>query len=139
MPNITLKLRLFVATLFALVVYVSIIWPNSVTPLVLGIFAVAVLVDRLLRQQVEFEKPRKSRKQPKVDDGIPDDPKIDWALETARRMSQGPTTQKQPQGPVQYNLWGQAEPIKSEQFVRKNDSQEPDWPSFDQMHPEYFK
>lgn len=138
MPNIPLRLRLIVGLLFVLVAYVSIIWPDAILYLVLGIFAIAVLVDRFLRQQVAFEeqKPRKSRtKKVKVDDDIPPDPTWEELRATLGRMAQGPTTaHAQPQGPVQYTLWGTPEPVKTEQNVRptSNNSSVPE-------EPEWFK
>lgn len=138
MPNIPLRLRLIVGLLFVLVAYTSILWPNNTVYLVLGVFALVALVDRFFQQQplLEEKKSRRSKKR-NDDDDIPDDPTWEQLRAVTSRMAQGPTTQKQPSGPVQYNLWGQAEPLKPEQIVRK--TQEPDYPPIDVMHPEWFK
>lgn len=143
MPNIPLRLRLIVGLLFMLVAYISIIWPDAILYLVLGIFAIAALVDKFLQQQPKLEekKPRKTSKKARRDDDIPDDPTYEELRKLTSRMAQGVSYQRQPAKPaepVQYNLWGQPEPVrKPEQVVRSNNG--PDWPSFEDMHPELFR
>lgn len=85
----------------------------------------------ITRIQNNFEivhKSNKPRRSKKVKDDIPDDPTWDQLRATLGRMAQGPTTQAQPSGPVQYTLWGTPEPIhKPEQLVRSSVPEEPEW------------
>lgn len=90
------------------------------------------LILRIHRPVKKASKKAATRKAPSTDD-IPEDPTWQMLQKTASAMAQGSYRKPAQNGPVQYNLWGQPEPIsKKPESDSKRVSQPP---SIDELPP----